>query len=179
MIVRRSTFAGRHSYEIYQCARRCLSQIRLFPLESSKVLPSVSTAKHVTDYNLCRCASTRQQDIVMSVFDRKAKRLHRERASLGCYGENVSVYDYIKDEVWESVFSQFSSSCPDQVCFLSFLCCFVYLFVVCVWGRGVLVQELHGHCKLATQGREWMKDQYLLQTSPSSEGTVYPGMPPL
>lgn len=38
------------------------------------------------------------QGSIMNVFDRQAKRLQKERAALGYGGEDVSVYDYIKDE---------------------------------------------------------------------------------
>ena len=37
-----------------------------------------------------------QDDNVMNVFDRKAKRLQRNRAALR---EDIAVYDYLKDEV--------------------------------------------------------------------------------
>ncbi|CAL1534992.1 unnamed protein product [Lymnaea stagnalis] len=47
---------------------------------------------------LHRNFTTKPQDIIMNVFDRKAKLLQRERSALGVNGEDVSVYDYIKDE---------------------------------------------------------------------------------
>lgn len=48
---------------------------------------------------LRRCFSTRRQDeTIMNVFDRKAKRKQKNRAALA---ENVAVYDYLKDEVWK------------------------------------------------------------------------------
>lgn len=48
---------------------------------------------------LRRCFSTRRQDeTIMNVFDRKAKRKQKNRAALA---ENVAVYDYLKDEVAE------------------------------------------------------------------------------
>lgn len=44
-----------------------------------------------------RCFSTRRQDeTIMNVFDRKAKRRQKNRAALS---ENIAVYDYLKDEV--------------------------------------------------------------------------------
>ena len=44
-----------------------------------------------------RCFSARRQDeSIMNVFDRKAKRKQRNRAALT---EDVAVYDYLKDEV--------------------------------------------------------------------------------
>lgn len=44
-----------------------------------------------------RCFSARRQDeTIMNVFDRKAKRMQRNRAALA---EDVAVYDYLKDEV--------------------------------------------------------------------------------
>ncbi|RUS88160.1 hypothetical protein EGW08_004057 [Elysia chlorotica] len=43
-----------------------------------------------------RCMNT--QGSIMNVFDRKAKRMQKERAALGHGGEDPSVYDYIKDE---------------------------------------------------------------------------------
>ncbi|XP_005102037.1 arginine-hydroxylase NDUFAF5, mitochondrial [Aplysia californica] len=45
-----------------------------------------------------REASTKTQGTIMNVFDRKAKRLQKERAALGDDGEDVTVYDYLKDE---------------------------------------------------------------------------------
>lgn len=49
--------------------------------------------------SLRRCFSTRRQDeTIMNVFDRKAKRRQKNRAALA---ENVAVYDYLKDEVWK------------------------------------------------------------------------------
>lgn len=46
-----------------------------------------------------RKSSSRAQNNVMNVFDRKAKRLQRDRAALSQIDENVAVYDYLKDEV--------------------------------------------------------------------------------
>ncbi|XP_055878473.1 arginine-hydroxylase NDUFAF5, mitochondrial-like [Biomphalaria glabrata] len=48
--------------------------------------------------SFCRHLSSKQQDVILNVFDRKAKVLQRERAAQGFDGEDVSVYDYIKDE---------------------------------------------------------------------------------
>lgn len=48
---------------------------------------------------LVRCFSTRRQDeAIMNVFDRKAKRRQKNRAALA---QDVAVYDYLKDEVGE------------------------------------------------------------------------------
>lgn len=49
-------------------------------------------------YSLLRRAysSLRDQENVMNVFDRKVKRIQRNRAALR---EDVAVYDYLKDEV--------------------------------------------------------------------------------
>ena len=46
---------------------------------------------------LGRCfSSIRQDEAIMNVFDRKAKRRQKNRAALA---EDVAVYDYLKDEV--------------------------------------------------------------------------------
>jgi len=38
------------------------------------------------------------QETTMNVFDRKAKRLQKERVALGYKGEDAAVFDYVKDE---------------------------------------------------------------------------------
>ena len=51
----------------------------------------------LTKPGVWRCFSARRQDeTIMNVFDRKAKRMQRNRAALA---EDVAVYDYLKDEV--------------------------------------------------------------------------------
>ena len=62
-----------------------------FPMSYHKL---VSLFRH---NGIRRCFSTRRQDeTIMNVFDRKAKRRQKNRAALS---ENVAVYDYLKDEV--------------------------------------------------------------------------------
>lgn len=65
------------------------------------------------DLNCYRCSSSggsnpepagnqlnqRRPEIIMNVFNRKAKRMQRDRSALA---EDHSVYDYLKDEVWGS-----------------------------------------------------------------------------
>lgn len=47
--------------------------------------------------SLQRCFSSRRQDeTIMNVFDRKAKRRQKNRAAMA---EDVAVYDYLRDEV--------------------------------------------------------------------------------
>lgn len=61
-----------------------------------------------TNSQPCRCLNTdpkheeadarrKRQDTIMNVFDRKAKRIQRDRAAMA---ENHQVFDYIKDEVY-------------------------------------------------------------------------------
>ena len=44
----------------------------------------------------CYSATRTDEEVIMNVFDRKAKRRQKNRAALA---ENVGVYDYLKDEV--------------------------------------------------------------------------------
>ncbi|XP_059163683.1 arginine-hydroxylase NDUFAF5, mitochondrial-like [Physella acuta] len=63
----------------------------------SRLLQTGSLGSGFTDALVVRCLNT-QQEVLMNVFDRKAKLLQRERAAQGINGEDVSVYDYVKDE---------------------------------------------------------------------------------
>uniref|UniRef100_A0A0B6Z3B3 Uncharacterized protein n=2 Tax=Arion vulgaris TaxID=1028688 RepID=A0A0B6Z3B3_9EUPU len=96
MLFKASTVTCHHS-----CQRTigCLLHIKHLTVVRCDGSSLVSiTGSRILGHNFCRRMSTRQQDVIMNVFDRKAKRLHRERAALGLTGEDATVYDYIKDE---------------------------------------------------------------------------------
>jgi NADH dehydrogenase [ubiquinone] 1 alpha subcomplex assembly factor 5 len=87
----------------------CLSEMKRLLIDRA-LEPSLALMlkKSSLQQPLCRHLATRQQDVVMNVFDRKAKRLHRQRAALGLNGEDATVYDYVKDE--------FGYRLSDRVC---------------------------------------------------------------
>ena len=65
------------------------------PFQNLTFNSDVARSKHLFCQQ-CRSMSTPPRETVMNVFDRKAKRIQRNRAALR---KDHAVYDYIKDEV--------------------------------------------------------------------------------
>ncbi|CAG5132522.1 unnamed protein product, partial [Candidula unifasciata] len=91
------TFKDRPLACIHCCQRTLQSLLQARGHPRGAVSEVFSSGSRLQD-PLCRGISSRPQDVVMNVFDRKAKRLHRERTALGFNGEEAAVYEYIKEE---------------------------------------------------------------------------------